>query len=66
MAFLKKLNVKHGADRPSVAVSAGTDIAGVTDGVEINIEQTVMTKQECLEAIDRIKDRIIAGPWPIA
>ena len=66
MAFNKKLTLKHGADQPTVAISAGTDVAAMTDGVEVNIEQLTMTKQECLDALGRICRVIQAGPWPIA
>ncbi len=66
MPFLKKLTLKHGAERHQVVISAGTDIAGMTDGIEVNIDQNVMTKAEALDGLDKIRGAIIAGPWPIA
>ncbi len=65
MAFNKKLTLKFGAKRHQVAVSAGTDIASTVDGVEINIEQAVMSKADAIDLIDKIREKIIAGPWPI-
>ncbi len=66
MAFMKTLTLKHGGERHQVVVSNGTDIAGMSDGVAVNIDQTNMTKAECLDQLHKIKEHILAGPWPIA
>lgn len=67
MAFNKKLTLIRGGKRESVAIANGTDIAGGgDDAIEINIDATNMTRGECVEMIDVIRDRIIQGLWPIA
>ncbi len=65
MPFNKKLTMKHGAKRHQVTIAAGSDIAGTSDGVEINIEQTVMTKAEALDLVDKMRGQILTGPWPL-
>lgn len=66
MAFIKKLTLLRGGSRESVAVANGTDIAGSTDAIEVNIDATNMTRGEAAEMLTVIRDRIISGPWPIA
>ncbi len=65
MAFNKKLTLLRGAPRETIVVAAGTDIVGTTDGIEVNIEQTLMTAAEASDMLRKIADKIIAGPWPL-
>lgn len=48
-----------------VAVSAGTPIAG-SDAMQLNIDQTKITKGDALVMIDALRAKIFNAPWPMA
>ena len=60
-----KLTATFGKPRiASVALAAGTPIAG-SDAMELNIDATRMTKSDALIAIEALRAKIFASPWPM-
>lgn len=61
-----KLTVSRGkVALKDVAVSAGTAISG-SDAMELNIDQTKMSKGDVLVLLDAVRAKIFASPWPLA
>ena len=61
-----KLTVSRGkVALKDVSVSAGTAISG-SDAMELNIDQTRMTRGDVLKLIDALRAKIFASPWPLA
>jgi hypothetical protein len=58
-----KLRIKRGQRAQDVVVAAGTTISG-SDALELNVDQTIMSKGECLQQIDEIVKQIHQSPWP--
>jgi hypothetical protein len=59
-----KLTIKRGAQAPKdITVAAGTVIAG-SDAIEVNIDQTKMTKGEAVILLDQVKAQILRSKWP--
>lgn len=58
-----KFSAGRGAAMKDVAISAGTPIAG-GDGIEVNIDQTKMTKAEGMAALDSIRAAFAVAKWP--
>lgn len=62
MAQWKFTAIRGGAIK-DVAISVGTPIAG-SDALELNIDQTKMTKAEAVAQLDGIRTRLVASKWP--
>ena len=61
-----KLTVTRGKPHiKDIAVAAGTPIAG-SDAMELNIDQTKMSKGDALVMIDNMRAKIFASPWPLS
>lgn len=61
-----KLTVSRGKQAlKDVAISAGTAITG-SDAMELNIDQTKISKGDALVMIDALRAKIFASPWPMA
>ncbi|WP_156360198.1 MULTISPECIES: hypothetical protein [unclassified Sphingomonas] len=61
-----KLTVSRGKQAlKDVAVAAGTAIAG-SDAMELNIDQTKISKGDALVMVDALRAKIFASPWPMA
>lgn len=58
-----KLSVKRGQSTKDIVRSAGTAISG-SDAIEVNFDQTAMTKNEAVQGLEAIKQRLLAGSWP--
>lgn len=60
-----KLTVSRGKQAlKDVAVSAGTAITG-SDAMELNIDQTKISKGDALVMVDALRAKIFASPWPM-
>lgn len=65
MATQTKLTVSlGGANLKDVAIAAGT-VTTNGDTLELNIDQNKMRKGDCLLLLDKLRDKIFAGPWPL-
>lgn len=65
MATQAKLTIKRGAlSNKDVTLGAGTEISG-SDAIEINIDQTKMTRGECAILLEQARDRVLSSPWPL-
>lgn len=60
-----KFTAKRGAGIKDVTLSAGTPIAG-GDAIEVNVDQSAMSKSEFLAGLDSIRARATVAPWPAA
>jgi len=61
-----KLTVTRGKPHiKDIAGAAGTPI-GASDAMELNIDQTKMSKGDALVMIDGLRAKIFASPWPLA
>ena len=58
-----KLRIKRGQRAQNVVVDDGTTISG-SDAIEVNIDQTIMSKGEALQQIGEIVKQIHQSPWP--
>lgn len=58
-----KLSLNLGQTVQNVVRAAGTAIAG-NDGIELNIDQTKMSKRECIVLIDEVRERVLQSNWP--
>ncbi|GAM00713.1 hypothetical protein [Sphingomonas parapaucimobilis] len=58
-----KFSANRGAAMKDVTVGAGTPIAG-SDGLELNVDQTKMTKAEAMSALDSIRAAFAVAKWP--
>lgn len=66
MAFQKKFTIKRGKPRiEEVAITNGS-VEAQSDTISLNIDQTNMTKGECLLLIASLRDRVHATDWPPA
>lgn len=65
MAQVKLTVVRGKPNLKDVAVSAGTAIAG-SDAMELNIDQTKMSKGEVLVMLDTLRAKIFSARWPMA
>jgi hypothetical protein len=64
MAEQYKYTGKYGAlDRGDIAVAVGAAEAQ-SDTVSVNIDVTNMSRAEAVHAIEKIKAKILAEPWP--
>jgi len=57
-----KLTIRRGKRSKDVTVSAGTAIAG-SDGIEINIDATTMSKKDAIDALDEVRRYILEHKW---
>jgi len=61
-----KLTVTRGKPHiKDITVAAGTPIAG-SDAIELNIDQTKISKGDALTMIDNLRAKIYASPWPLS
>lgn len=61
-----KLTVTRGKPNlKDIPIAAGTPITG-SDAMELNIDQTKMSKGDALVMIDNLRARIFNAPWPMA
>jgi hypothetical protein len=61
-----KLTVTRGKPHiKDIAVAVGTPIAG-SDAMELNIDQTKISKGDALTMIDNLRAKIYASPWPLS
>jgi len=61
-----KLTVTRGKPHiKDIAVAAGTPITG-SDAMELNIDQTKISKGDALTMIDNLRAKIYASPWPLS
>lgn len=59
-----KYTAQYGAlDRGDIAVVAG-DAEAQSDTISVNIDHTNMGRAEAVHAIEKIKAKILAEPWP--
>jgi hypothetical protein len=65
MAQVKLTVVRGKPNLKDVTVSAGTPIAG-SDAMELNIDQTKISKGDALIMIDALRAKIFSSPWPMA
>lgn len=66
MATQNKLTVSLGGYRlQDVTVGAGTT---TTDGdtLELNIDQNKMTKGDCLQLLDKLRQKVFNSKWPLS
>ncbi len=61
-----KLTVTRGKPHiKDIVQSAGTAIAG-SDAMELNIDQTKLSKGDALVMMDNLRAKIFASKWPMA
>ena len=59
-----KFTAKYGeTDRGEIAVGAG-DAEAQTETISVNLDVTNMGRAEAVHVIEKIKAKILAGPWP--
>jgi hypothetical protein len=58
-----KLALNLGQTVENSTRATGTAISG-NDGIELNIDQTKMSKRECIVLIDELKQRVLQAAWP--
>ncbi|WP_374651639.1 hypothetical protein [Rhizorhabdus sp.] len=63
MAVQFKYTLHRGDTAPKMTVAAGTTIAG-SDAIEINIDQTKMTKGEAIILMENFTRRLQEAEWP--
>lgn len=65
MAQVKLTVVRGKPHIKDIAVVPGAPIAG-SDAMELNIDQTSISKGDALVMIDNLRAKIFASPWPMA
>ena len=61
-----KLTVTRGKPHiKDIAMAAGTPIAG-SDAMELNIDQTRLSKGDALVMLDGLRAKIFASSWPLS
>lgn len=65
MAQVKLTVVRGKPNLKDITVTAGTPIAG-SDAIEVNIDQTKMTKGDAMVMFDNLRAKIFNAPWPLA
>lgn len=61
-----KLTVTRGKPNiKDITVAAGTAITG-SDAMELNIDQTKLSKGDAIVMLDNLRAKIFASPWPLA
>lgn len=65
MPFQAKFTAELGTRPEDAVLAAGSDIAGSTDAIEVNIDATKMSRGDAVLLLEGIKQRILSGPWPL-
>lgn len=65
MAQVKLTWTRGKPNLKDVSVGAGTAIAG-SDAMELNIDQTRMSKGDALVGLEALRQRIFNAKWPMA
>lgn len=65
MAQVKLTVVRGKPNLKDVVVGDGTAISG-SDAMELNIDQTKISKGDALVMIDALRAKIFAAPWPMS
>jgi hypothetical protein len=64
-AVQAKLSITRGAKAQNVVLAAGAAISG-SDAMFVNIDQTLMSKFEALQALDELRKYVHEHGWPIS